>query len=322
MIERVIQLRDINLVDFLGVENKNIRELAALFPTAKIIARGNEIKIQGSTEVVTKVHDILQALLAHYHHHELITEELVHRCIDQEVGLHTQEKQRHIILHGARGRLIRPRTANQEKLVAAMAKHAMAFVVGPAGTGKTYISVALALQTLKNKEVKRIVVTRPIVEAGESLGFLPGYLEEKTAPYLRPIYDALDDMLSLEKRKYYQEHNIIEVAPLAYMRGRTLHDAFVILDEAQNTTATQMKMFLTRMGTHAKFIITGDISQIDLPHPNQSGLLEALDILQGVTGIAFIYLDEHDVVRHKLVKSIIKAYEQQAQQGNLNQLNR
>ena len=310
MIEKVIRLENVSLVDFLGVENKNISELAALFPGEKIVSRGNEIKVKGSAEVVTKIHDILQELLSHYHNHEVITEELVHRCISQEAKPYEQEKQHHIILHGARGRLVRPRTANQEKLVAAMAKHAMAFVVGPAGTGKTYTSVALALQALKNREVRKIIVTRPIVEAGESLGFLPGYLEEKTAPYLRPIYDALDDMLLPDKRKYYQENGIIEIAPLAYMRGRTLHDAFVILDEAQNTTTTQMKMFLTRMGTHSKFIITGDVTQIDLPRPNQSGLLEAIEVFQQTTGIAFIYLDEHDVVRHKLVKSIIKAYEQ------------
>lgn len=311
MIEKAIQLEAVSLVDFLGVENKNITELAARFPTGKIISRGNEIKIRGSAEVVNKIYDILQGLLAYYHNHEVITKELVHRYISQETQLHTPTKQPHTILHGARGRLIRPRTANQEELVAAMAKHALVFVIGPAGTGKTYTSVALALQALKNKEVKKIIITRPIVEAGESLGFLPGYLEEKTAPYLHPIYDALEDMLSLEKRKYYQEHGIIEIAPLAYMRGRTLHDAFVILDEAQNTTTTQMKMFLTRMGPHAKFIITGDTTQIDLPRPEHSGLLEALETLQHTAGIAFIYLDEHDVMRHKIVKSIIKAYKHQ-----------
>ena len=312
LIEKIIQLEGISLVDFLGVENKHISKLADLFPAAKIIARGNEVKIQGSIEVVNKLYAIFQALLYHYHNQDVITEDLLHRCINQEGKAYEAEKEQRIILHGTRGRLIRPRTVNQEKLMAAISKHAMAFVVGPAGTGKTYLSVALALQALKNKEVKKIIVTRPMVEAGESLGFLPGYLEEKTAPYLHPIYDAIDEMISIEKRKYYQEQNIIEIAPLAYMRGRTLHDAFVILDEGQNTTTQQMKMFLTRMGTHAKFIITGDITQTDLPSSKQSGLLEAIDVLQQTTGIAFIYLNEHDVVRHKLVKSIIKAYEQKS----------
>ena len=310
MIERIIQLEAVSLVDFLGVENKNISELAACFPSAKIISHGNEIKIKGSTEVATKIYDILQSLLAHYHNHGAITAALVHHYTSQENQLYTPTQQPSTILHGTRGRLIRPRTTNQERLATAIDKHALAFVVGPAGTGKTYISVALALRALKNKEVRKIIITRPIVEAGESLGFLPGYLEEKTAPYLHPIYDSLENMLSQEKRKYYQEQGMIEIAPLAYMRGRTLHDAFVILDEAQNTTTTQMKMFLTRMGPHAKFIITGDTTQIDLPRPEHSGLLEALETLQHTPGIAFIYLDEQDVVRHKLVKSIIKAYEQ------------
>lgn len=311
MIEKSIQLESVNLVDFLGVENEHINEIAALFPTAKVIARGQEIKIKGSLEMVNQLYGVLESLLQHYHHHEPITKELIYRCVNQEGKVYEAQKQGHIVLHGARGRLIRPRTPNQEKIMAAMTHHSMAFIIGPAGTGKTYMSVALALQALRNKEVKKIIVTRPMVEAGESLGFLPGYLEEKTAPYLYPIYDAIDDMVSVDRRRYYQEQNIIEIAPLAYMRGRTLHDAFVILDEGQNTTAQQMKMFLTRMGAHSKFIITGDITQTDLPSPKQSGLVEAIKVLEKVRGIAFVYLDEQDVVRHKLVKSIIKAYEEQ-----------
>lgn len=315
MIEKLIQLEGVNLVDFLGVENKNIHELAAGFPTGQIIARGKEIKIRGSAAVVAQVYEILQRLLTHYHNYEVITQELVHHCIHQEVPDQALILPSEPTLHGPRGRLIKPKTISQPQLVAAMAKHTMAFAIGPAGTGKTYMAVALALQGLKNKEVKKIIITRPIVEAGENLGFLPGYLEDKIAPYLRPIYDALEHMLSLEKRKDYQEQGIIEVAPLAYMRGRTLHDSFVILDEAQNTNNTQMEMFLTRMGMHSKFIITGDITQIDLPQPSQSGLLSAMDVLKHTTGIAFIYFNEHDVMRPKLVKSILKAYEQRKRTG-------
>jgi phosphate starvation-inducible PhoH-like protein len=309
LIEKSIQLEGVSLVDFLGVENENINELASLFPTAKIVARGEEIKIKGSMEMVNQLYDVLELLLQHYQNHEPITKELIYRCVNQEGKVYEAQKQGDIVFHGTRGRIIRPRTVNQEKIMAAMTHHSMAFVIGPAGTGKTYMSVALALQALRNKEVKKIVITRPMVEAGESLGFLPGYLEEKTAPYLYPIYDAIDDMVSVERRKYYQEQNMIEIAPLAYMRGRTLQDAFVILDEGQNTTTQQMKMFLTRMGMQAKFIITGDITQTDLPSPKQSGLLEAIKVLENTKGIAFVYLDEQDVVRHKLVKSIIKAYE-------------
>jgi phosphate starvation-inducible PhoH-like protein len=311
LIEKSIQLEGINLVDFLGVANENINELATLFPTAKVIARGQEIKMKGSMEMVNQLYGVLENLLQHYHNHEPITKELVYRLVNQEGKTYEIQKQGDVVLYGSRGRLIRPRTANQEKIMAAMTHHSMAFVIGPAGTGKTYMSVALALQALRNKEVKKIIVTRPMVEAGESLGFLPGYLEEKTAPYLYPIYDAIDDMVSVDRRRYYQEQNIIEIAPLAYMRGRTLHDAFVILDEGQNTTAQQMKMFLTRMGTHSKFIITGDITQTDLPSLKQSGLVEAIKVLEKVKGIAFVYLDEQDVVRHKLVKSIIRAYDEQ-----------
>ena len=311
MIERIIQLEEISLVDFLGVEDKNIATLADLFPTAKLIARGNAIKIQGSEEVVEKLYEIIQSLLEHYRGQNLITQELIHHCAKQQdkVDYYTPEKQGSTILHTAKGKPVKPRTANQRRIVNAVAEHALTFVVGLAGTGKTYISVALAIQALKRKEVEKIVITRPIVEAGESLGFLPGYLEEKTAPYLYPIYDALDDIISIEKRKYFQENGIIEIVPLAYMRGRTLHNAFVVLDEAQNTTAKQMKMFLTRMGVHSKFIITGDPTQIDLPRSKQSGLLDAIKILSNVPGISFIHTNEQDIVRHPLIKSIIQAYD-------------
>ena len=217
---------------------------------------------------------------------------------------------KNIVTYGPKGNSVRPITAHQEKMISAIKTQDLVFAVGPAGTGKTYTAVALAVKALKNKQVKKIILTRPVVEAGEHLGYLPGDLEEKVAPYLRPIYDVLNDLLSMEKRRYYQENDIIELAPLAYMRGRTLHHAFVILDEAQNTTSAQMKMFLTRMGLNSKIVITGDITQIDLPNPNRSGLIEAMKILKDTQGISFIHFDEHDVVRNSLVKSIIKAYAQ------------
>jgi len=310
VIEKIIQLEEISLVDFLGVEDRNIATLAALFPTAKLISRGNAIKIQGSQEVVQNLYEIIQCLLDHYRNQNLINQEIIQHYAHRNNRIRQEaDKPGTVILHTAKGKPIKPRSANQRKIVAAVHENALTFVVGLAGTGKTYVSMALAIQALKRKEVEKIVVTRPIVEAGESLGFLPGYLEEKTAPYLYPIYDALDDMISIEKRKYYQENGIIEVVPLAYMRGRTLHNAFVVLDEAQNTTAKQMKMFLTRMGIHSKFIITGDPTQIDLPRTKQSGLLEALEVLQSVAGISFIHLEESDIVRHPLIKSIIHAYD-------------
>jgi phosphate starvation-inducible PhoH-like protein len=309
MIERIIELKEVSLVDFLGVENRNISTLASLFPTAKLISRGNEIKIQGSREVVQKLYEIIQSLLHHYRSQRLVTQELVHHYAKQpDIPQHTLGKAASAIIHTAQGKPITPRSQNQYRIVEAVTHHDLTFVIGMAGTGKTYLSMALAIQALKRREVEKIIITRPIVETGESLGFLPGYLEEKTAPYLYPIYDALDDMISTEKRKYYQEIGIIEVVPLAYMRGRTLHNAFVVLDEAQNTTTKQMKMFLTRMGVHAKFVITGDPTQIDLPHSKQSGLLEAMEVLQSIPEIGFVYLQEEDIVRHRLIKSILEAY--------------
>lgn len=309
MVEKVIFLENISLVDFLGVENKNIREIVNAFPESKIISRGNEIHIKGSMPEVFRINDMLHALLAHYHKYNKITQETVQNYIKEEKEHYIKEEKEHVILYGTKGIVIKPRSTNQKKLIEGVSKKDMAFVIGPAGTGKTYISVALAVKALKSKEAKKIILTRPVVEAGESLGFLPGDLKEKIDPYLRPVYDALGDMISPEKLKYYQENNIIEIAPLAYMRGRTLHNAFVILDEAQNTTPLQMKMFLTRMGTNSKFVINGDITQIDPPPHNQSGLLEAIHILKHAKDIAFIHLTPKDIVRHKLVKSIIEAYE-------------
>ena len=310
MTEKLVHLEDVTLVDFLGVANDNIRTLEEAFPASKIISRGDQIHIQGSAEVVAKVHSILQALLAHYRQHQLLTKEAVQHYVNEQGPPLPPTLKKGVITHGPRGTLIRARTANQEKLVASVDAQDMVFATGPAGTGKTYTAVALAVRALKRKQVKKIILTRPVVEAGERLGYLPGDLEEKISPYLRPVYDALDDLLSPEKRKYYQENDIIELAPLAYMRGRTLQHAFVILDEAQNTTPTQMKLFLTRMGLHTKFVITGDATQTDLPSQQRSGLVEALETLKDIPGIGFVHFDEQDVVRHPLVKQIIKAYDQ------------
>ncbi len=309
MVEKVITLENVSLIDFLGVENKNIKEVASAFPQSKIISRGNEIRIKGTTPEIIKINDIMNALLEHYHKYGKITEDNVQTYLKVDDELVVQEGMDDTLIYGTKGFKIKPKTANQKLLVESAMQNDLVFAIGPAGTGKTYISVALAVRALKNKEVKKIIITRPAVEAGENLGFLPGDLKEKIDPYLRPIYDALDDMVPAEKLRYYQENRIIEIAPLAYMRGRTLHNAFILLDEAQNTTTMQIKMFLTRMGPHSKVIVTGDKSQIDLPKRQQSGLVDALHILKDIKGIGFVTLDATDVVRHKLVKDIINAYD-------------
>ncbi|WP_226390755.1 PhoH family protein [Penaeicola halotolerans] len=309
MVEKVITLENVSLVDFLGAGNENIKQVAAAFPQSKVISRGNEIRIQGSTPEIIRINDILNMLLQHYNRFGAVTPENVKEYIELEEVPHYEEKQNDVLVYGTRGVVVKPKTNNQKKLVELAFKNDLVFAMGPAGTGKTFIAVALAVRALKNREVKRIIITRPAVEAGENLGFLPGDLQEKLDPYLRPIYDALDEMIPSEKLKFYRENRVIEIAPLAYMRGRTLHDAFIILDEAQNTTPMQIKMFLTRMGPNSKVIITGDYSQIDLPKRQKSGLIEALDILKNVKGIGFINLSGKDVIRHKLVKSIIEAYD-------------
>jgi phosphate starvation-inducible protein PhoH and related proteins len=311
LVEKVITLEDVSLIDFLGVENSNIKEVAAAFPNSRIVSRGNEIRIKGTTPEILKISDILNSLVEHYHKYGHLTQESIQNYIRQEEetpasGLPLDND---ILVYGTKGLIIKAKTANQKKLVASVLEHDLVFALGPAGTGKTYISVAMAVRALKNKEVRKIIITRPAVEAGENLGFLPGDLKEKIDPYLRPIYDALDDMIPAEKLKLYLENRVIEIAPLAYMRGRTLHDAFILLDEAQNTTPMQIKMFLTRMGPNSKVIITGDQSQVDLPNRQKSGLSEALYILRNVSGIGSVELDARDVVRHRLVKAIIEAYD-------------
>ncbi|WP_234733874.1 PhoH family protein [Tellurirhabdus bombi] len=311
MVEKVITLDNVSLIDFLGVENNNIKEVAAAFPMSKIISRGNEIRIKGTTPEITRITDILDSLLEHYLRYGKLTNEHVRSFLNRPdaASAPTEPTDDDVLVYGTKGVIVRAKTANQQKLVDTAAKYDLVFAVGPAGTGKTYTAVALAVRALKNKEVRKIIITRPAVEAGENLGFLPGDLKEKIDPYLRPIYDALDDMIPAEKLKFYIENRIIEIAPLAYMRGRTLNHAFILLDEAQNTTPMQMKMFLTRMGPTSKAIITGDRSQVDLPKNQRSGLIEAVEILKDINGIAFVELDGRDVVRHRLVKEIISAYE-------------
>jgi len=309
LVEKIITLENIPLLEFLGTENENIRQIAAAFPQSKIVSRGNEIRIQGRAPEILRINDILNMLLQHFNRFGQVTPENVKEYIDME-GVPVEVDQRNdIIVFGNKGLVIKPKSSNQRALVEAAYKNDLVFALGPAGTGKTYIAVALAVRALKNREVKRIIITRPAVEAGENLGFLPGDLQEKLDPYLRPIYDALSDMVPAEKLKFYQETRVIEIAPLAYMRGRTLHDAFVLLDEAQNTTSEQIKMFLTRMGPNSKVIVTGDQSQVDLPTRQKSGLSVALGVLKEVKGIGVVKLSGKDVIRHRLVKSIIEAYD-------------
>lgn len=308
MVEKVITLENISLVDFLGVDNNNIKEVADSFPTTKIISRGNEIRIQGSGGEILRVNELLNSLIEHYHKFGHVTSGNVRTYIEQGNQL-LELNQEDVLIFGTRGAPIRTRTPNQKKFVETVNRHDVVFAIGPAGTGKTYIAVALAVRALKNKEIKRIIITRPAVEAGENLGFLPGDLQEKIDPYLKPVYDALDDMIPSEKLKFYRENRVIEIAPLAYMRGRTLNNAFILLDEAQNTTPMQIKMFLTRLGQNSKLIINGDRTQVDLKPNQKSGLDEACQVLSGVKGIGFVELDENDVVRHTVVKEIIKAYD-------------
>ncbi|MFN3852034.1 MAG: PhoH family protein [Spirosomataceae bacterium] len=310
MTERVITLEDVSLIDFLGVENSNIKVISTAFPESKIISRGNQIVVKGNLDEVTKIVEIIEQTIQHFEKYGKLTPEQVKNYIlkDIESAEHNIEDD-DVIVHGTKGIIVRAKTANQKKMVEAFAKYDIVFATGPAGTGKTYTAVALAVKALKDKAVKKIIITRPAVEAGENLGFLPGDLKEKIDPYLRPIYDALDDMIPAEKLKFLIENRTIEIAPLAYMRGRTLNNAFILLDEAQNTTPMQIKMFLTRMGPLSKTIITGDRTQIDLPKNQKSGLVDAVEILKNVNGIGFIELDGRDVVRHKLVREILNAYE-------------
>ncbi len=297
-------------MDFLGVQNANIKEISSAFPKSKLISRGNEIRVRGAEPEITRISEILESLVAHFQKHGHITPTQIKSYVqDGPQAQDLDQLDENVILIGNNGLVIKARTPNQIKLLKAAQQHDLVFATGPAGTGKTYTAVAIAVKALRNKEVKKIIITRPAVEAGENLGFLPGDLKEKIDPYLRPIYDALDDMLPTDRLKLYLENRTIEIAPLAYMRGRTLKSAFILLDEAQNTTSMQMKMFLTRMGPNSKVIITGDRTQVDLPKNQKSGLIDALHILAKVKGVGFVELDSMDVVRHKLVKEILAAYD-------------
>ncbi|SHJ82360.1 phosphate starvation-inducible protein PhoH [Arenibacter nanhaiticus] len=310
MNELVIELTDISPRDFFGQNNENIDLIKKFFPKLKIVARGNKIKVYGDEDLLEEFDLRFDMLTAHYNKYNKLDENSIERLLasNGEEDFTASAASGEVLVHGVSGRLIRAQTANQRKLVDASRVSDMVFAVGPAGTGKTYTGVALAVKALKEKQVKRIILTRPAVEAGENLGFLPGDLKEKLDPYMQPLYDALRDMIAPEKLAHYIENGIIQIAPMAFMRGRTLDNAFVILDEAQNTTHAQMKMFLTRMGKNAKFLINGDPGQIDLPRRAVSGLKEALLVLQNVDGIGIIYLDDKDVIRHKLVKKVIAAY--------------
>ncbi|MGR3809543.1 PhoH family protein [Jiulongibacter sp. NS-SX5] len=311
MTEKILKLSEVSLIDFLGVQNKNIKEISKAFPSSKVISRGDEIFLKGPAKDVKEINDILAKLLEHYHRFGKLTPDIVSNYLQKEhYHLENIIKEDSVLVHGSRGMVIKAKTANQKKLVEASLNHDIVFAVGPAGTGKTYTAVALAVKALKEKQVKKIIITRPAVEAGENLGFLPGDLKEKIDPYLMPIYDALNDMLVAEKLSGYIEKNVVEIAPLAYMRGRTLNNAFIILDEAQNTTPMQLKMFLTRMGPNSKIVVTGDVTQIDLPRNQKSGLHDALQKLNKIKGIKFIELDGRDVVRHPLVVKILNAYEE------------
>lgn len=310
MQEKIIEIKGINPVELFGVNNANLKHIKSFFPKLKVVARGNVLTIAGEEEVMDEFERKFELIIQHYHKYNAVTENNIDNLMMEDGSkMISLDDGSETIVHGNGGTKIKARTLNQKKLVQAIKAHDMVFAVGPAGTGKTYTAVAMAVRALKAKEVKRIVLTRPAVEAGENLGFLPGDLKEKLDPYLMPLYDALRDMIPPEKLADMLEFGIIEIAPLAFMRGRTLDKAFVILDEAQNTTSMQMKMFLTRMGMTAKFVITGDMSQVDLPHKQRSGLSYALDVLKEVEGIEIVRLGQNDVIRHSLVKRIIEAFD-------------
>lgn len=310
MNELIIEISEISPSELFGLQNANIDLLKRYFPKLKIVARGNKLKAYGDESQLEEFDKKLSMLIEHFTKYNKLDENAIERVLTS----HSREEydtsinSADILVHGVGGKIVKALTVNQRKLVDLMAKNDMVFAVGPAGTGKTYTGVALAVKALKEKQVKRIILTRPAVEAGENLGFLPGDMKEKLDPYMQPLYDALRDMIPHETLTSYIEKGTVQIAPLAFMRGRTLDNAFVILDEAQNTTHAQMKMFLTRMGKNAKFMITGDPGQIDLPRRVISGLKEALLVLKDIKGIGMVYLDDKDVIRHKLVKQVIDAY--------------
>lgn len=315
MIEQIIVLDNADAALFFGVNNSNLQLLKTLFPKLRIVARGNIIKVIGNAEEIPFFEEKIRELEQFCTDHNLLTEDNI---IDIVKGRQlNQPKQDNLIIFGMNGKPISARNENQQRLVSAFQKNDMVFALGPAGTGKTYIAIALAVKALKNKEIKRIILSRPAVEAGEKLGFLPGDMKDKIDPYLQPLYDALEDMITPAKLKDYIENKTVQIAPLAFMRGRTLNDAVIILDEAQNTSIHQIKMFMTRLGMNAKMIITGDVTQIDLPPSQLSGLKHALRILHGVEGIGKIEFDKKDIVRHRLVQRIVEAYDKEDERRRL-----
>jgi phosphate starvation-inducible PhoH-like protein len=311
--EAIISLETVNPIEFFGVNNSKFDILKRKFPLLKILSRGSQIKLSGQAEEVANAQGRITQVIKYLERNGHLSENYFSRILGDEDQGEVQEELagNDVLVFGPNGRVIRAKTQNQKLMAAASEKNDILFAIGPAGTGKTYTAVALAVRALKNKAVRKIILTRPAVEAGESLGFLPGDLKEKIDPYLRPLYDALDDMIPSDKLSYYMANRIIEIAPLAYMRGRTLDNSFILLDEAQNATDLQLKMFLTRIGASAKAIITGDLTQIDLPKNQKSGLIKATRILRNIDGIAHVELDEADVVRHRLVKQIIRAYDRE-----------
>jgi phosphate starvation-inducible protein PhoH and related proteins len=313
MNEKIITLDSVEPVEIYGVNDLKLNVIKKHFPKLKLVARGYSLKVLGDNAEIARFEKKLDLLVDHYHKSGILTDTVIERLLgptgDNLVESKDEAVNNDIILFGNNGLVVKAKTENQRRMIRDILKNDMLFAVGPAGTGKTYTAVALAVKALKNKEVKRIILTRPAVEAGENLGFLPGDLKEKLDPYMQPLYDALNDMVPTDKLNQYIESRTIQIAPLAFMRGRTLDNAFVILDEAQNTTESQMKMFLTRMGANAKFIVTGDVTQIDLPSKQPSGLLQALRLLKKVEGINVVELDNTDVIRHKLVRAIIEKYE-------------
>lgn len=311
MVEKIIDISEVNPVELYGVNEKKLDIIKKKFPKVKLVARGDELKAIGSENSIKEFETKLFILIQHLLKYKQLTEDTIQQLLENDVELSKKHLKdaNDVLVFGNYGLMVRAKTPNQRKLVKATEENDMVFALGPAGTGKTYTAVALAVRALKNKEVKKIILTRPAVEAGENLGFLPGDLREKLDPFLQPLYDALRDMIPGEKLRDYMENGVIQIAPLAYMRGRTLDHAFVILDEAQNTTQPQFKMFLTRMGKSAKFMITGDVTQVDLPRNQPSGLIQAMEILQKIKGVGFIQFDGKDVIRHELVRKIIDAYD-------------
>ena len=311
MFEKTFLLDNIDLLDFYGPNNVKLDLIRSFFPKLKIVGRGHTLKAKGDEQEMKRFIQNFETLIQHYHQYHTLTDDVIRSVLsekmdDRETGI---EENADLLVFGNNGRPIRARTVNQRRLVAANSNNDLLFAIGPAGSGKTYTAIALAVQALKNREIKKIILSRPAVEAGERLGFLPGDLKEKIDPYLQPLYDALGDMIPPRKLEEFMKDKVIEIAPLAFMRGRTLSNAFVILDEAQNTTMNQLKMFLTRMGLNTKFIVTGDVTQIDLPRKSDSGLIQAMRILANIKGVKVVEFDKKDIVRHPLVRDIVDAYD-------------